>query len=654
MKKFYIFLFFLLPLFSNAQSSADMAVELKASIDTSKKSIKIFWKGVSSNPDIFIYRKLTNSSFWGAPIGTKKDDEAFFEDLNISEGVEYDYCVRRAGYITYDNFGYIRSGIGIKTKNERGMMLLVIENNLYQRLKPHFDTLLLDLVGDGWYIKLLTESNNSSHQTLKAKIISAFDNYSGFKSIYLIGNLAIPYSGNFAPDAHPDHVGAWPADVYYGLFDENEWTDYNEVNLQATRPENRNTIDDGKFDQNSIRKNPDAAVGRLFLGKMSAFNNDTLLYQNYLSKAHQFKMNQINYSNKALIDDNFGYFGGEAFASSAFRSYSPLVDSLILGDYLSELRNSDYLMSYACGGGSYTSAGGVGSSSDFVNENINTIFTGLFGSYFGDWDINNNFLRAPLANPNPALISFWSGRPHWHLFPLGLGYPMATSTQLTQGNIFSSGANGFSAYWHSTFGAGVHIAQMGDPSIRLNYPRPVINFNVDTLFNDAHLTWQAPVGNAPDYYQVFRSENLFAPFTLLANISSDSSEFIDQNPKNGNNVYMVKAVYNHFSHSGNFENNSIGAIDSVNVFNPTNSNFSLAGIKNAVKLYPNPSKGYLFLISDDGFSISDYSIYDSGSRLIKNARTDNQVIDVRNLSSGFYYIIFDVNGEKQVKTFIKL
>lgn len=140
MKKFYIFLFFLLPLFSNAQSSADMAIELKASIDTSKKSIKIFWKGVSSNPDIFIYRKLTNSSFWGAPIGTKKDDEAFFEDLNISEGVEYDYCVRRSGYITYDNFGYIRSGIGLKTKNERGMMLLVIENNLYQRLKPHFDT----------------------------------------------------------------------------------------------------------------------------------------------------------------------------------------------------------------------------------------------------------------------------------------------------------------------------------------------------------------------------------------------------------------------------------------------------------------------------------------------------------------------------------
>lgn len=654
MKKFYFSFLIFFPLFSLAQSAADMAVELKASIDTSKKSIKISWKGVNSNPDIFIYRKLTNSSFWGAPIGTKKDDDGFFEDLNITEGIEYDYCARRSGYITYDNFGYIRSGIGIKPKNERGMMVLVVENNLYQRLKPHFDTLLLDLVGDGWYIKLITESNTSSHQNLKSKIISAFDSYSGFKSIYLVGSLAIPYSGNFAPDAHPDHIGAWPADVYYGLFDENEWTDFNEVNLQATRPENRNTFDDGKFDQSSIRKNPDAAVGRLFLGKMSSFSNDTLLYQNYLMKAHQFKMNQIKYSHNALIDDNFGYFNGEAFASSAYRAYSPLIDTIVLGDYFTDLRSNDYLLSYGCGGGSYTSAGGIGSSSDFVSEPINTIFTGLFGSYFGDWDVNNNFLRAPLANPNPALISFWSGRPHWQLFPLGIGYPMAYCTQLTQGNIFSNAANGFSAYWHSTFGAGVHIAQMGDPSIRLTYPSPINNLNIDTLNNDALLTWDAPMGGQPDYYQVFRSENIFAPFNLIANISADSTEFIDPNPKNGNNIYMVKAIYNQYSQSANFENNSIGIIDSVNVFNPTNSNISLAGIKNGVKLYPNPSNGFLFLISEDGAKVNEYSIFDSGSRLIQSSKGEASLIDIRNLSAGFYYVVFEINGQKQVKTFIKI
>lgn len=31
-------------------------------------------------------------------------------------------------------------------------------------------------------------------------------------TIFLFGDIAVPYSGDINPDAHPDHKGAWPAD----------------------------------------------------------------------------------------------------------------------------------------------------------------------------------------------------------------------------------------------------------------------------------------------------------------------------------------------------------------------------------------------------------------------------------------------------------
>ena len=39
------------------------------------------------------------------------------------------------------------------------------------------------------------------------------------KAVFLFGHIPVPYSGNINPDGHPDHLGAWPADVYYGDVD---------------------------------------------------------------------------------------------------------------------------------------------------------------------------------------------------------------------------------------------------------------------------------------------------------------------------------------------------------------------------------------------------------------------------------------------------
>src|SRR6185295_7041057 len=88
-----------------------------------------------------------------------------------------------------------------------------------------------------------------------------------------------------------------------------------------------------------------------------------------------------------------------------------------------------YLLAYGCGPGSYLTIDGLGNngpakdcnSVDVVKDNIQAVFTLIFGSWLGDWDHEDNFMRSILAAPTCSLATAWSGRPHWFVHPLGLG-----------------------------------------------------------------------------------------------------------------------------------------------------------------------------------------------------------------------------------------
>jgi len=52
---------------------------------------------------------------------------------------------------------------------------------------------------------------------------------------------------------------------------------------------------------------------------------------------------------------------------------------------------------------------------DVYNTDIKSVFTLFFGSWMGDWDSDDNLMRAVLATPTYGLACAWSGRPHWFL-----------------------------------------------------------------------------------------------------------------------------------------------------------------------------------------------------------------------------------------------
>src|SRR5581483_8956717 len=140
-----------------------------------------------------------------------------------------------------------------------------------------------------------------------------------------------------------------------------------------------------------------------------------------------------------------------------------------------------YLLAYGCGAGSYNSISGLGNAGlyngtntpEIVNSDTHGVFNLLFGSWLGDWDHEDDILRAPLAT-DYGLVSVWSGRPHWFIHPMGVGETIGYVTQLTQNN------NGLYQTQINTAQHRIHIALMGDPTLRLHPVVPVSGLNGST------------------------------------------------------------------------------------------------------------------------------------------------------------------------------
>jgi len=102
------------------------------------------------------------------------------------------------------------------------------------------------------------------------------------------------------------------------------------------------------------------------------------------------------------VADNFGEFSGQAFAPAAGKILPHVCannNTAVGANYFSTVGAQSYLWSYACGGGSFYTCGGVGSSDDFANIDIQSVFTMFFGSYFGDWTARVIFCARRSAAP---------------------------------------------------------------------------------------------------------------------------------------------------------------------------------------------------------------------------------------------------------------
>ncbi|MGC8744581.1 MAG: Ig-like domain-containing protein [Verrucomicrobiia bacterium] len=550
----------------SALTTADYAVLASAQVATNPPTITLKWNLDNRATNYSIYRKAIDETQWNL-ISTESGSSTSFTDINVVKGSYYEYWISKSGLegtTAFKGDSWILSAIEAPAVDERGGLILIVENVAASNLSNELERLTLDLVGDGWFVIRHNVSASATPQEIKAIITN--DYYSSaipLKAVFLLGKVPVPYSGQIAPDGHTDHIGAWPADIYYADVD-GVWTDSTVNYTNSSNQRLTNIAGDGKFDQSQIPSDSELWIGRVDLSNMPAFSlSEIELLRKYLWKEHNFRFNFFKFQKRGLIDDNFGTFYGEAFAASAWRDFSAFFgsSSIISGDYFTNLSSSTYLWSYGCGAGSYTGASGVGSTDQFASTPVYTIFTMLFGSYFGDWDSQNNFIRAALCYPSFGLTCGWSGRPHWHCHSMAVGFPIGYSAFMSQNNDYQRYSE------NSISKREIHIALMGDPTLRMHVvPAPQ---NLRCSINESNntvLTWQPPKEQVKGYI-VYGATNIYGRYIRLHNDLLTTTNYIDTSAAHYN-YYIVKSVRLETSASGSYFNTSQGIFQSAPPLQP--------------------------------------------------------------------------------------
>jgi hypothetical protein len=573
------------PIWSRAvEPTWNYAVQVSSAVQSSPPQITLSWpQDTSVTPSSYtVYRKAPSATSWGAGT-TLAGTATSYTDTGVTAGTAYEYqIVKNAG--TYYGYGYIQTGINVPLVESRGKVVLVVDNTYAANLAAELTRLQQDLAGDGWTVLRHDVGRNDSVASVKNLIKADYNaDPANVKSVFLFGHVPVPYSGQLNPDGHPDHVGAWPADAYYGDMDGN-WTD-SSVNYQQTvntdpvdRARLSNVPGDGKFDQTTIPSTVELQVGRVDLANMpgrttyggpATFASEQELLRQYLNKDHNFRHKLLNPQRRGLVGDYFGTRNGEAFAASGFRSFAPLFGANGIanlntiyndqkGKWIPELAATDYLFAYGCGAGSYTTIGGLGSTGlyndgstvEMVNNDVRAVFTLFFGSWLGDWDHEDNIMRSILATRTYGLACAWSGRPHWFAHPMGLGETIGYAARLTQNNsgLYQNQINSSANL--------VHVALMGDPTLRLHPVAPPASLGGTSSGGAVTLTW-TPSPDSVAGYHVYRGTSANGPFTRLTGSLLTATSYTDASAPAGA-TYMVRAVKLENTPSGSYYNASQG------------------------------------------------------------------------------------------------
>lgn len=563
MKTFFTALFLCFLGAGYAQTSADEVVPITVTTSTAP-SITLSWPAPAAGvSEVYVLRKQIFETAWTL-LDSLPANATSFTDVGVGTGQANEYMLLQRGGTPAQRIGLAYAGIDLPAyTGSRGKIVLVIDDALSAPLSGELARLEQDLRGDGWQVlrhDIPVASNSVA--SVKTLIRTDWEADPNTLCVLLFGNIPVPYSGDIAPDGHTDHIGAWPTDYYYGDFDEELWTDADVNDPAASRPANRNVPGDGKFDQSLTPSLPEVVVSRVDFSNLNGWNeSQTELYRRYLNKNHAFRTGAYKPANKTLVDDNFGYFGGEAFAQNGWRNGAAISGPANVqeGDFFNDTDNESFLFGYGCGAGSYTSAAGVGTSDNFKTDSVNIVFSMLFGSYHGDWDYESNpLMPSALASKGGILTCTWAGRPNWHFHHMALGEPIWVSAYWEWLNSFLT----YRVYPPSginvAFDELVHVGMLGDPTLRAHAVVPPTSVVASPGCSNIQLSWTASADASLGYY-VYRASSLDSVFQLLTTNPVSGTSFNDTDPLDGINFYQVKSLKKEVVPTGSYFNQSIGA-----------------------------------------------------------------------------------------------
>lgn len=540
---------------------ARQSVIIEAEVQDFPPMITLKWILDTLNGGYTIWRKAKDDLLWTDSLTSLPPMSITWTDNTVVPGVGYEYQIIKHlpdfpdenGKPT-NSAGYIYAGIQLPPTHHRGSCLVVIDSTFKQSLESKIIRLINDLEADGWQAFTYYVDRNDPVTIVRSGIQQWAAAHPGpNQALFLLGRVPVPYSGDIAPDGHnSDHKGAWPSDGYYGNLD--GWWSDSIVNINMPGTRNDNFPGDGKFDNRFFPTKVGLQIGRVDFANMAKFSEtEEQLLSRYLDKDHAWRRGKMPMVERGLVDNNFGA-SEEGLGHTGWRNFSTMFGFTQIKDlpYRQTLSNHSYLWSYGCGGGGPESASDISSTTNFTTDSLLTVFTILFGSYFGDWDYPNNFLRAAIAS-RTCLASTWGNRPNWLFHHMAMGESIGHSAQVTMNNK--------GLYIHSYYGGFIHSALMGDPTLRMHVLAPVEDLVAKQHELHVRLEWKDPV-NALGYF-IYKKTASDSTYQLLNQIPITNQFYIDSCAGKGLIDYMVRSVELRSSASGTYYNLSAGTVNAI-------------------------------------------------------------------------------------------
>jgi len=544
-------------------------VQISATVQTSPPQITLNWE--DDDPyrvqSFSIYRKAKDATAWNflTAVGASTFS---WTDTSVGVGSAYEYQIIKTA-TSHTGYGYIYSGINFPLTENRGTCLLVVATNSTIGLDSELARLQSDLIGDGWFV--IRHDVSSDQTPLSVRSIITNDYYAdpaNVNAVFLFGHVPILQSGaNLNYDGHL--ARAMPADAFYGEMND-DWPT-NSANSPAFLPSDVKLM-----------------VGRVDLANMPGngapitWPSETELLRNYLNKDHNWRHRLFTVPRRALMGNLRGDEKGEATAASGYRNFEPLVGpgNTIEANveyvappqarWVNMLGASTYLWAYGCGAGQPTACSGLGTndgtfydcwSTDIVGMDAKAVFVMLFGSWFGQWDYQDDLMRSVLATSSVGLAASMAGRPHLFLHHMGLGETIGYGMRLSINNsiLYQNQINNLTR--------SIYVALMGDPTLRMDQLAPPSNLTATPVGVSVNLSWSASPDSALGYH-VYRATSASGPFSRLTDSLISQTGYSDSNVSPGSYTYMVRAVTLQTTPSGTYFNPSQGIFADATVLAP--------------------------------------------------------------------------------------
>lgn len=524
-----------------------------------------------------VWRKHPADAAWGSGMNLPANATSYQDD-NVTVGGVYEYQIEKHSDFV-PAWGYVTVGINAPLIESRGKIVLVVDRSIAGGIASELRRLETDLAGDGWGVVRKEVGREDSPAAVRSLIQAEWAaDRANVRAVFLLGHVPVVRAGRVNVDGHGGRP--LPADGYYGEMD-GTWTDSDA---------------DGVLDQGTLPSDVELAVGRVDFANLpgvhsaAPFPSEIDLLRRYLEKDHAFRQARYRPTPRALMGNVAGDGRGQAYAASGYRAFAALVGPATVVEANPELTApawerwgslitaNDYLWAFAGGAGSNTTLAGLGShgsyndlwSTDFLDLHAKGTFYLFFGSWICDWDQPDNLMRAALAAPEAGLAAVWSGRPHYYFHDMGPGQPIGASVRLSQNNDGLVYRNHVMRHPRT-----VHMALMGDPTLRLTAVSPPSNVRAEGNGSDVTVTWNAS-SDSVFGYRIYRSATPGAAFERISGELHPETRWVDRPPNPATATYMVRAVTLQLGPSGSYYNPSQGAFSRTDFIVPASAPSGLA------------------------------------------------------------------------------